>query len=145
MEENKNKRGGIRKGSGRKPLDVKKEPITVYIEPPVIDEHGGREAIKKIMTSAVYDNRTNPFINAARGRDESGVNEYELRGKLNKPNKGKSDTPATNDTKNENKEVVGAENASQVGLNEPIQKKGESSLDFRVRKIEYFESLNKKK
>lgn len=45
----------------------------------VLVENNALKARIKELEKGVYDDRTNPLINAARGRDESGINEDELR------------------------------------------------------------------
>ena len=45
------KRGGFREKSGRKPLppEMKKTPITIYIEDKIVDELGGKAGTRKLF------------------------------------------------------------------------------------------------
>lgn len=80
-------KGGKRDGAGRKPTDDPKLPITVYIEKSRVEKNGGRaELSKKIHETVACDflinpilERDNQLINAARGRDKSGINEDESK------------------------------------------------------------------
>ena len=68
------------------------------------------------------NDRNNPFINAARGRDENGINNDEIKSTLK-----------SIETKKESKVNSSFDNKSGF----PIRKNGESSLDYKLRCIEY--------
>lgn len=53
MTGKKGKSGGVREGSGRKPLAEKKEPITFYAEPSKIEAVGGKEIAREIAVEAL--------------------------------------------------------------------------------------------
>jgi len=71
--------------------------------------------IEKKLNMDVDDNRDNPLINAARGRDRSGINEDELKTRQNKPK-------GTSKPKNKGK-------GSQEGKSAQISKKNGFSGD----------------
>lgn len=84
------KKGGTRVGAGRKPLENKKKPITIYVTPDKIEEHGGEESLKKklgVFASTTelinWGNGGNPNIN--KEEDKSGINEDELKKKARLP------------------------------------------------------------
>jgi hypothetical protein len=49
MQTIKSNKGGARKNSGRKPVEDKKEPITLFINRSVIERHGGADKIKAAL------------------------------------------------------------------------------------------------
>ena len=79
MEQQSNK-GGKRPGAGRKPSSDPKISITVYVAGSRVKKHGGPDSIKAKILDFINgtDDRDNPLINAARGRDEDGINHDEV-------------------------------------------------------------------
>jgi hypothetical protein len=53
MQTLKDPRGGARKNSGRKPIDDKKQPVTLFIERSVIERHGGPDKIKATLINNI--------------------------------------------------------------------------------------------
>jgi hypothetical protein len=49
-----NKKGGKREGAGRKPVEEKAIPVTIYVRPSIIEEMGGKDEIQNIMKQAVF-------------------------------------------------------------------------------------------
>jgi len=47
------KHGGKRKGSGRKPVTDKKQPVTVYIRQSTITLHGGKDKVRDKLKRAL--------------------------------------------------------------------------------------------
>lgn len=76
----KKNEGRVYKKRGRKP----KPETTVGVLKQAIENMG---KVPVSVPSKEYDNRTNPLINAARGRDASGINEDEIKPK-NDPKEG---------------------------------------------------------
>lgn len=48
-----NQRGGVRPNSGRKPLDDKKMPVTVYVAESVIKRIGTTKKAREIMSESL--------------------------------------------------------------------------------------------
>lgn len=44
----KSKRGGVRAGAGRKPIEDKKKGLTIFVRQSVINHHGGIERTKRL-------------------------------------------------------------------------------------------------
>jgi hypothetical protein len=49
MQTVKPTKGGARKNSGRKPVEDKKQPVTLFIPKSVIEHHGGADALKTAL------------------------------------------------------------------------------------------------
>jgi hypothetical protein len=109
-----------------------------------------------IQYSKFQENRTNPLINAARGRDESGVNEDENRTELefSKSQHKKAKSKVLNSVTPKVDEILVSAtigNPVTVKLNAescvipPMPEKmiGEDSLDFAIRKNEWKKKYNK--
>ena len=56
----KTKAGGQRAGAGRKKIEVKKVPVTIYILPAQIDEAGGREVLRTTLVSLLEKHLKSP-------------------------------------------------------------------------------------
>lgn len=56
MSKNKSKRGGVRAGSGRKPVENKLIPVTLYVRESVINQHGGVESLRGYLRGLVTTN-----------------------------------------------------------------------------------------
>jgi hypothetical protein len=78
--------------------------------------------------------RSNPLINAARGRDENGINNDELR--QNKPRQAQKPQMAIQVPKKEEKPV------EPIKIAKPERMKGESGLDYSIRLHEWQEKMN---
>jgi hypothetical protein len=50
------KRGGQRPGAGRKKTDEPTEPVTIYVKKTSIQHHGGKNALKIILTKVAESN-----------------------------------------------------------------------------------------
>lgn len=60
------KKGGSRKGAGRKPSEIRKEPITIYADISKFGtKEGARTAIYKFLDGNLEFNPNKPFINIA--------------------------------------------------------------------------------
>jgi hypothetical protein len=42
-------KGGVRKGSGRKPSPNPKQPVTVFVETSIIESYGGKDALRSFL------------------------------------------------------------------------------------------------
>jgi hypothetical protein len=53
MKKTKKQIGGARAKAGRKPIEDKKVPLTIYVRQSVIERVGGKDEAKQIATDAV--------------------------------------------------------------------------------------------
>ncbi len=120
-----------------KPIEVieKKKPKKYCDAKCRLNDFYRRKRIEKLKAdiAAEVDLRSNPLINAARGRDESGVNNDELR--RNKPKQAPKPQKAIQVPQKEEKPV------EPIKIAKPERMKGESGLDYSIRLHEWQERM----
>lgn len=144
MSEKKTK-GGARVGAGRKSLENKKRPVTIYVTTEKIEEHGGEDKLKEGLITYISGN---PISRDTWEQTDMDENKIITPLKFSKPEhkKAKADviksiinykvpTPENYDADKQEKWQLQDE-FGQMGSNNPIPIRGkdEDAIDFAARK-----------